>query len=95
MFQSLYFCQEQKEQYFDWAIDGNTIETNYLLKEFSNLAKGLHVVLPISFFEKCNNVYYNSIVVIDENGESLGLYRKSHIPDGNNYIIFIITKQQL
>ena len=87
LFESLYFCQEQKEQYFDWAINGNTINTNHLLREFAALAKELHVVLPISFFEKANNAYYNSIVVIDENGESLGLYRKSHITDGNMPIL--------
>lgn len=46
------------------------------------LAKELGVVLPISFFEEANNAHYNSIAVIDADGTDLGLYRKSHIPDG-------------
>lgn len=46
------------------------------------LAKELGVVLPVSFFEEANNAHYNSIVVIDADGSDLGLYRKSHIPDG-------------
>lgn len=47
-----------------------------------NLAKELGVVIPVSFFEEANNAHYNSIVVIDADGTDLGLYRKSHIPDG-------------
>jgi N-carbamoylputrescine amidase len=43
------------------------------------------VVLPISFYEKKNNARYNSLAVIDADGEVLGLYRKSHIPDGPGY----------
>lgn len=46
------------------------------------LAKELGVVIPVSFFEEANNAHYNSIAIIDADGEDLGLYRKSHIPDG-------------
>lgn len=46
------------------------------------LAKELGMVIPVSFFEEANNAHYNSIVVIDADGTDLGLYRKSHIPDG-------------
>lgn len=46
------------------------------------LAKELGVVIPVSFFEEANNAHYNSIVIIDADGTNLGLYRKSHIPDG-------------
>lgn len=46
------------------------------------LAKELGVVIPVSFFEEANNAHYNSVVVIDTDGTDLGLYRKSHIPDG-------------
>ena len=49
------------------------------------MAKELSVVLPISFFEKDNQAYYNSIAIIDADGEVLGVYRKSHIPDGPGY----------
>lgn len=43
------------------------------------------MVLPVSFFERQNNAYYNSIVVFDADGSHLGKYRKSHIPDGPGY----------
>lgn len=46
------------------------------------LAKELDVVIPVSFFEEANNAHYNSVAVIDADGTDLGLYRKSHIPDG-------------
>lgn len=46
------------------------------------LAKELGVVIPVSFFEEANNAHYNSIAIIDADGADLGLYRKSHIPDG-------------
>jgi N-carbamoylputrescine amidase len=49
------------------------------------LAADLGVVLPISFFERAGQVYYNSVVTIDADGAQLGVYRKSHIPDGPGY----------
>ncbi|KAH9699717.1 N-carbamoylputrescine amidase [Citrus sinensis] len=49
------------------------------------LAKELGVVMPVSFFEEANNAHYNSIAIIDADGSDLGLYRKSHIPDGPGY----------
>lgn len=52
---------------------------------FAALAKELSVVLPISFYERANNAYYNSVAVIDADGAVLGRYRKAHIPDGPGY----------
>jgi len=49
------------------------------------LAKELRVVIPISFFEKDGPRYFNSIAIADADGEILGVYRKSHIPDGPGY----------
>ena len=49
------------------------------------LAKKLSVVIPVSFFEKDGPRYYNSVAVVDADGETLGIYRKSHIPDGPGY----------
>lgn len=46
------------------------------------LAKELGVVIPVSFFEEANNAHYNSVAIIDADGTDLGIYRKSHIPDG-------------
>ena len=51
----------------------------------AKLAKALKVVIPISFFEKDGPRYYNSVAMADADGEILGVYRKSHIPDGPGY----------
>lgn len=56
-----------------------------LVRRFAALAKELRVVLPISFYERANNAYYNSLAVIDADGAVLGRYRKAHIPDGPGY----------
>lgn len=55
------------------------------------LAKELGVVIPVSFFEEANNAHYNSIAIIDADGTDLGLYRKSHIPDGPGKIINVVN----
>jgi len=75
LFAGLYFCQEQTQANFKHAepADGPIVQ------KFSALAAELGVVLPISFFEKANNAYYNSLVVIDADGSVLDLYRKSHM----------------
>lgn len=83
LFQTPYFCQKEKYEYFDLAIE-NILESDFY-KVFSNLAKELNVVIPLSFFEKSGVAYYNSIVVIDVDGSNLGLYRKTHIPTGECY----------
>lgn len=82
LFENLYFCQQQIEEYFKLA---RTVENNDAINHFKALAKELNVVLPISFFEKKNNAFYNSIAIIDADGELLGTYRKTHIPDGPGY----------
>jgi N-carbamoylputrescine amidase len=56
-----------------------------LITHFQHLAAELNVVLPISFFERANRAYYNSVAIIDADGTLLGIYRKSHIPDGPGY----------
>jgi len=42
-------------------------------------------VLPISFFERAGQVFFNTIAIIDADGRNLGVYRKSHIPNGPGY----------
>jgi N-carbamoylputrescine amidase len=49
------------------------------------LARELSVVLPVSFFERAGHAYFNTVAVIDADGEVLGIYRKSHIPNGPGY----------
>ena len=43
------------------------------------------MVLPVSVFERANNAFYNSVVIVDADGAVLGSYRKSHIPEGPGY----------
>ena len=83
LFQTPYFCIEYDEEIFRLA---KPFKNNVLLKEMAEISKKLNVVLPISYFEKENNAYYNSIAVIDSDGTILGNYRKSHIPDGAGYL---------
>ena len=83
LFQTPYFCIQYDENIFKLA---QNFENNKILKQMSELAKKLNVVLPISFFEKDNNAYFNSIAVINSDGNILGKYRKSHIPDGAGYL---------
>lgn len=82
LFETTYFCQLQKFQYMELA---TTLEENPAVEHFKKLAKELDVVLPISFFERAGNTQFNSIAIIDADGEILGVYRKTHIPDGLPY----------
>ena len=82
LFETPYFCKDLDNKYFNLAHDANS---NALLQKFSTLAKELNVVLPISFFERANNSFFNSVGIIDADGELLGVYRKSHIPDSPGY----------
>ncbi|GAB4818276.1 hypothetical protein N2152v2_005322 [Parachlorella kessleri] len=85
LFHAPYFCQEQKQQYFDLAHPLEPVEQNPVVGRFSKLAKELGVVLPISFFEKANNAHFNSLAIADADGSIVAHYRKSHIPDGPGY----------
>ena len=82
LFESQYFCMDQKEELFELSKPFNNHPT---IKKFSELAKELKVVLPVSFFEKANRAHYNSVAIVDADGSILGKYRKSHIPDGPGY----------
>lgn len=82
LFETPYFCQKEKAEYYKYA---RSLEENKAVNHFKKIAKELDVVLPISYYEKKNNARYNSLAVIDANGEVLGTYRKSHIPDGPGY----------
>jgi N-carbamoylputrescine amidase len=61
------------------------VDDNPVVRRFQDLAQELSVVVPLSFFERANNAHYNSLVMIDASGEALGVYRKSHIPEGPGY----------
>ena len=82
LFQTDYFCQKMIDQNMKLALP---LEEDPAVKRFSELAKELDVVLPVSFFEKDNQAHFNSLAIIDADGTILGTYRKSHIPDGAGY----------
>lgn len=82
LFETPYFCQVHDFDYFKLA---TSVEDNAAINHFKQLAKDLEVVLPISFYEKSGNTFFNSVTVIDADGEILGTYRKTHIPDGIPY----------
>jgi N-carbamoylputrescine amidase len=82
LFETPYFCQKEICDYFSYAQE---VENNKAVRYFQKVAAELEVVLPISFFERRNNARYNSIAVIDADGRVLGVYRKTHIPDGPGY----------
>ena len=82
LFEGHYFCRNQREEDFARAHPAADHPT---LRHFQALAKELGVVIPVSFFEKDGPEHYNSIKVFDADGKDLGLYRKSHIPDGPGY----------
>jgi N-carbamoylputrescine amidase len=82
LFEAPYFCQDQIGDFFDMA---GPFENNPLIAHFSRLAAELNVVLPVSFFERAGQAFFNSVAIVDADGTVLGLYRKSHIPDGPGY----------
>lgn len=82
LFETPYFCVDQKLELFALA---KPIDENPAVARFQALAAELGVVLPVSVFERANNAYYNSLAMVDTDGSILGIYRKSHIPDGPGY----------
>ncbi|HEY6610326.1 MAG TPA: nitrilase-related carbon-nitrogen hydrolase, partial [Pseudomonas sp.] len=79
LFETPYFCQKPNPDYLQLA---TPLETNEAIAHFRKVARELAVVLPISFFERAGRARFNSVAIIDADGSLLGVYRKSHIPDG-------------
>lgn len=82
LFETPYFCQGHNFEHYDLA---TTIEDNPAIQHFKDIAAKLDVVLPISFYEKAGNTMFNSLAMIDADGSLMGVYRKTHIPDGMPY----------
>ncbi|MFZ2288936.1 MAG: N-carbamoylputrescine amidase [Halopseudomonas yangmingensis] len=82
LFETPYFCQKPNPEYLQLA---TPVEENLAIRHFQALARELQVVLPISFFELAGRARFNSVAIIDADGSNLGIYRKSHIPDGPGY----------
>lgn len=82
LFETPYFCIEQDSRHLHLA---TTLQENRAVAAMTRLARELGVVLPVSFFERSGQACFNSVAIIDAGGEVLGLYRKSHIPNGPGY----------
>lgn len=82
LFEREYFCQQKRYDFYKYALP---VDENPAVQMGKRLARELDVVLPISFYERDGNVLYNSLAWIDADGELLGVYRKTHIPDDHFY----------
>jgi N-carbamoylputrescine amidase len=82
LFETPYFCKDHLASHFALA---RPIAGSPVVQRFRALARELEVALPLSVFERANNAYFNSLAMIDADGTVLGVYRKSHIPEGPGY----------
>jgi N-carbamoylputrescine amidase len=82
LFSGPYFCREEDEALF--ALARPTAEHPSVMA-MQALAAKLKVTIPTSFFERDGHHYYNTLAMIGPGGQIMGIYRKSHIPDGPGY----------
>ena len=82
LFETPYFCIEQDSRHLALA---QPLQDNAAVRHFRAVARELEVVLPISFFERDQLAYFNSVAIVDADGAILGVYRKAHIPNGPGY----------
>ena len=82
LFETPYFCIEQDARHLGLA---HGVDEDPAVRHFGPVARELGVVLPISFFERAGPAYFNSVAILDADGSNLGIYRKSHIPNGPGY----------
>jgi N-carbamoylputrescine amidase len=82
LFETPYFCKDHLTSHFELA---KPLDNHPAVEHFRGVARELNVVLPISVFERSNNAFYNSLVMVDADGSIGGFYRKSHIPEGPGY----------
>jgi len=82
LFEGPYFCREEKS---DWFAEARPAAGDEAVARMRDVARELGVVVPVSFFERAGQAFYNSVAIVDADGAVLGVYRKSHIPDGPGY----------
>jgi N-carbamoylputrescine amidase len=82
LFEGLYFCKTQDEDHFGTA---KPVGAHPAVLAMQQLAAELEIYIPTSFFELDGHHHYNSLAMIDDRGQVMGVYRKSHIPDGPGY----------
>lgn len=81
-FSTWFFPQKIEPKDQDWAepLDGPSVT------RMRKVAKALGMILIVPFYERAmHGELYNSVVVVDENGEMLGVYRKHHIPMSSHF----------
>ena len=79
LFETPYFPRTEDPVHFELA---RPFEGHPVIERFAALAAELEVVLPVSFFERAGQAFFNSVAMVDADGTVLGRYRKSHVPDG-------------
>ncbi|MDA0222973.1 MAG: N-carbamoylputrescine amidase [Proteobacteria bacterium] len=82
LFEGYYFCQDELPEFYARA---RPVESHPTIEPFKGVARELGVVLPVSFYELAGNARFNSVAIIDADGRNLGVYRKTHIPQGSGY----------
>lgn len=82
LFEDRYFCEDQRAEHLAKA---RPLSGHPTVEHFAAVARELNVVLPVSFYERSGNELFNSCAIVDADGSVLGVYRKSHIPDGPGY----------
>lgn len=82
LFQTPYFCADQQARHLDLA---QRLEDDPGVRHFQTVARRLCAVMPVSFFERAGTALFNSVAMIDADGQVLGGYRKTHIPQNPGY----------
>lgn len=82
LFEGHYFCVTEEESHFSRA---RSVNEHPAVLAMQRIAKEQAIYIPTSFFERDGQHHYNSLAMIDDQGEIMGVYRKSHIPDGPGY----------
>lgn len=82
LFEGPYFCQDEAPHLLALA---RPAEGHPAITRMQALARELDVVIPVSFYELAGQARFNSLAMIDADGSVLGIYRKSHIPQGSGY----------
>ena len=82
LFEGEYFCRVEDEGLFAQA---KSVGEHKAVIAMQRLAAELNIYIPTSFFEADGPHHYNSLAMVGPDGKVMGVYRKSHIPDGPGY----------
>jgi N-carbamoylputrescine amidase len=82
LFEGEYFCRVEDEGLF---ANAKPVGEHKAVLAMRKLAAELGVTIPTSFFEADGPHHYNSLAMVGPDGAVMGVYRKSHIPDGPGY----------